>query len=705
MSQSERPRLAVVTPNTQRREQVLRKRLPKPIVTVQQRSRLRLHELLSTCFATSDDHFFDLAKTALQQEDQDGYFCALTELRNKKSKVFETFFDGLERSFLALADIDELRPTGDAFAAASIDQLAIVGNDDLDQLVAKEAMVHRAFNQCKVAVEQLARRFDAVVPVDVGVEQLPVSPAHLCELFIKACKTLDINTRSFMVLFKLFERSVLQQLNSLYSAMNSHLEERGILPGNAGARTYSKPATKGPATQGPVSGADTPVEEAFLHLDASMLGAPFAGSGRSPASAGAATGDARHPNARGGGANLQPGVKPKAKSDPAPHQRPTGSAHSVTSDRCETTIASILTVLAGRQDLAQPFIPLLQQLQQPIVQVAKNDNTFFSDHHHAARRLLNALSTSALAFDRATDDIEGDPLFAKIKAVIAKLQSSVYSQPQAMEALAKEFEQFVHQEKRRADLYEKRMLDAEQGKHKAQVCRQQVLTTIAEITQGMELRASVRQIIDKAWYQVMFVTALKHGAESRQWDHASQTLIDLVTSTQPYVNHAERTYGLQSLEGLKARVRRGLESLFFDAFEIDKVVAQLDDTIRQLAQEEPTPTQQTIKIQARMSPSPVAVEPKPPAPDISDVFVSQAMNLSRGSWFDLLMDTGPTRCRLAAIIGAYEKYIFVQRDGSKIAEHTLPRVAEALATQKLVALDSNRIFDQALEQVIAGMRQ
>lgn len=689
MSKLERPLLAVVTSNPQHRQKILRRRLPKPIITVQQRSKLRLHELLSSCFAISDDHFFDLAKNALQQEDQDGYFCAMRELRSKKSKIFETFFDGLEHRFLALADVDDLHLSSDAFAAASIDQLAIVGNDDLDQLVAKEAMISRCLSQCKGTIEQLARRFDAVVPVDVGTEQLPVSPNHLCELFIRACKTLDVNNRSLLVLFKIFERTVLQQLNALYVEMNAHLEERGILPNKVTSPIKVAHVHQEPAGSHCSNGVNSPVEPEFLHLDAEMLVQPLQPL---TASARAAPGE-----------NTQKSTTRKAAArQSALASQGSTVIHSNSGDRHEDMVAHVLTVLANRQHIAPSFIPLLQQLHTPIARIARADSTFFSDNDHAARRLVNVLSTAALAFDKtANADIETDPLFAKIKAVIAKLQNDAYRDPQVIQALLKNFEQFVRQEQRRADLYEKRMLDAEQGKHKAQTARKQVLEAIAEITQGMDVRSGVRQIINKAWHQVMFVTALKHGIESPEWDRASQTLIDLVVHTQPCVSHAERARSLQSLQDLKAQVRAGLESLFFDAFEIDSVVERLDKIINQLAKEEPVPSRQ--KGPPPTPPATASTE-LTSAPTVDAAFMAQARNLGRGSWFDLATDVGPTRCRLAAIIGDYEKYIFVQRTGNKIAEKTLEEVARALAIQELVALDSNRIFDQALEHVIAGMR-
>ena len=730
MSKNERPKLAVITPDAQRREQALRRRLPKPIITLQKRSCTRLRELLNNCFSDCDDHFFDLAKNAQKQEDQDNYFCAMRELRGKKSKVFETFFEGYERRFTGLAEQDDLPSSQDAFRAASVDQLAIVGNDDLDALVAKEAMVNRTLNTSRYAIEQLACRFDAIVPVDVSIDNLPVSPASLCDLFAEACKTLDMNARAFIIVFKVFERTVLQEMQALYHAMNNHLEERGILPSRRPPQTNGNQPSQAPT---PASGThhsgglDLPVDPEFIHLGVEFPhpGQPQPGQSSGafvgqPSSAGAPSQPVTT-NSNGTANTLQAGAAmPPSATSTGGFAMGSGSVNQA------DVISHIFELMTSSQNIAAPLVPVLQQLQQPISRLAQQDASFFSQQDHVARRLLNTFSSTALAFGKSADaEIEADPIFNKMKMVARKLNQAGYLDSQSIATHLQDFEQFTQQEQHRADLYEKRMLDAERGKHASQVARKQVQEAIAEITQGMELRRSVRHIIEKAWHQVMFVIALKFGCESKEWDDACQTLIDLVTSTQPYVNRAEREHGLKSLKGLKIRVRRGLESLFFDAFETDHILQQLDDTIRLLAEEKPVENQtsaaNSVKVKKKTtaktsgkntlhsrpnSHETDATNDSISAPAATAAFIAQAKNLGRGSWFDMKNGDGSeVRCRLAAIIGHHEKYIFVQRNGSKIADKTLDEVATALAEQTLVAMDSNKMFDHALEQVIVGMRK
>ncbi|MNN97918.1 hypothetical protein D3C81_2171800 [compost metagenome] len=63
------------------------------------------------------------------------------------------------------------------------------------------------------------------------------------------------------------------------------------------------------------------------------------------------------------------------------------------------------------------------------------------------------------------------------------------------------------------------------------------------------------------------------------------------------------------------------------------------------------------------------------------------------------------RCKLAAIIEATGKYVFVDRTGMKVLERS--RVALALEFQRgaVRTLDDTLLFDRALESVLGNLRR
>jgi hypothetical protein len=85
--------------------------------------------------------------------------------------------------------------------------------------------------------------------------------------------------------------------------------------------------------------------------------------------------------------------------------------------------------------------------------------------------------------------------------------------------------------------------------------------------------------------------------------------------------------------------------------------------------------------------------------------VERVNSLQVGNWVEFQQGGGKMlRCRLAAIIRATGKYIFVNRAGVKVAENNREGLQRAYLRGELVMLDEGRLFDRALESVIGNLR-
>jgi hypothetical protein len=90
---------------------------------------------------------------------------------------------------------------------------------------------------------------------------------------------------------------------------------------------------------------------------------------------------------------------------------------------------------------------------------------------------------------------------------------------------------------------------------------------------------------------------------------------------------------------------------------------------------------------------------------VDDEFVKIASALGRGSWVDFMDREAPNRrCKVAGIISPPGKYIFVNRQGAKVVEMSQQAVAGGIKDESLMVVESVRMFDRALEQVIRGIR-
>jgi hypothetical protein len=220
-------------------------------------------------------------------------------------------------------------------------------------------------------------------------------------------------------------------------------------------------------------------------------------------------------------------------------------------------------------------------------------------------------------------------------------------------------------------------------------------------------------LINGPWSNVLFVTGLKHGFDSVEWNDQLRALTDLVWSVQPCTGRSDRQKLIRLIPDLITRLRRGLDSISYNPFEVAELFTGLEEihlarirgellTHEQPAEEVlPEPT----------SAAPVAQISKSPAaqPDLSldDPHMMMVNGLAQGAWFDLEEGEGKEslRCRLAAFIRPTGKYIFVNRNGIKVAEKTQMELAYAMKTGHMRALDHSMLFDRALESVVTSLRQ
>jgi hypothetical protein len=109
----------------------------------------------------------------------------------------------------------------------------------------------RARDRLLQPLDHLSLRLNHLLPgvVGQGHDENPFAPHALCEAFVAATRVLDAGMKAKLVLFKLFERNMLEQLERTYQQINQFLAEAGILPDLKGrGRTAASPQRR-PASE------------------------------------------------------------------------------------------------------------------------------------------------------------------------------------------------------------------------------------------------------------------------------------------------------------------------------------------------------------------------------------------------------------------------------------------------------------------------
>ncbi len=720
-------------------------RLPVALISVRDKAAQQLRQALQSLFDNADDSLFEIADRATSNVEQNAFFEAMRDMRMKRRNIERGFLQQLFEAFAKLNQYEIGKPP--AMDEVSFDSLSLVQNDDLEASVAVDTMVAKVMSRAAQPLGHLTTRMNALISKKLDDKSNPLGPHALCDYFIEASSSLGVEIKVKLIIFKLFEKYVLGDLDQLYAEANQTLVAAGILPElqSAAPRRQQRPgAPAGSHTPSAPLGhavhADEGLQEAAFSALHSLL-SELRGSSALPARN--IPNDAI-PISSGDLLRLLSHMQTRAPQtvDDFDLQQQLGSLLSRVSaksgksrvvgeidDDVINLVSMLFEFILDDRTLPDSLKALIGRLQIPLLKVAVLDKTFFSRGSHPARRLLNEIASAAMGWGDQ-DEAHRDSLYQKIEQIVARLLNDFVDDPAIFSELLADFLAFIGDERRRSELLEQRTRDAEEGRAKAEIARQEVEYALNQRLLGKTLPEVVVRLLQEAWSKVLLLTCLKHGTQSEEWQAALDTMDDLVWSVTPHEDDESRARLLELVPSLLKALRDGLVSAAFDPFSTGSFFTQLEALHVQTLQRFQQPQNDLDEIElngdgaaqitADTAPTMVEVvdeivllapgESREQEPEISlpdnDQALIQVDNLRVGSWVEFQEDEEhKLRCKLAAVIKPTGKYIFVNRTGMKVLEKTRMGLATEFQRGAIRLLNDTLLFDRALESVIGNLRK
>ena len=731
-------------------------RLPVALISVRDKAAQQLRLALQTLFDNADDSLFEIADRATSNAEQNAFFEAMRDLRMKRRSIERGFLQQVFESFARLNQYEIGKP---AQQDASFESLALVQNDELEETVAVDTMVAKVKSRAAQPLSHLTTRMNAMVSRKLDDKSNPLGPQQLCESFLEACSTLGVDIKVKLIILKLFERYVLADLDQLYAESNQALVAAGVLPELQSSPPRRAPNRQGaPGTNSTATGYsghamhadEESLQEAFgalqsllSELRGSALPARNTPSDAVPITSNDLMRLLSHLQTR---APLRvDDLDLQGQLEQLLHRISAKSGKSRVVGEMDEDVINLVSMLfefiLDDRTLPDSLKALIGRLQIPVLKVAVLDKTFFSRGSHPARRLLNEIASAAMGWGDQ-DEAQRDTLYQKIEQVVARLLNDFVDDPSIFSELLADFLAFTGDERRRSELLEQRTRDAEEGRAKAEMARQEVEHALNQRLLGKTLPEVVVRLLQEAWSKVLLLTCLKHGTESEQWQSALVTMDDLIWSVEPHDDPASRARLLQLVPSLLRKLREGLVSAAFDPFSTSEFFTQLEALHVQTLEQYKRPV--TVAPRAAHSDTETGPEQKlvlPPReaadeeapgksamvevveeivllapgesreqePEINladnDEALTQVDNLRVGSWVEFQEDEEhKLRCKLAAVIKPTGKYIFVNRTGMKVLEKTRMGLAIEFRRGAIRLLNDALLFDRALESVIGNLR-
>lgn len=588
--------------NSPQQSQIALARLPAAMHNLRDKARQQLQNLLRDLFDKVDDAMFELADKADNNQDQNLYFDSMREVRIRRRAMETSFFRQIDIGFAQLLDANAYREESIEEKQVSADELSLVKNDELEEIVATDGMINKANEQFAEAIQHLTLRIDHLVPIKVYQKNNPLGADVICRAFVQATTSLEIDVKAKLVLFKLFDNLVMTQLGKLFDALNRSLIEANILPSLKPAAKVKKatvqssqysqsgvaPIAGMPIATGPAPSQvyDEQTNQVLQNLR-SLLGHRNTGAVQQVQTSEIATQDllrllsqAQHKHdslPASVGSYQQPLSLRQLLQELLASETEKAAAINQVDDDVINLVSMMFEFILDDRNLASPMKALIGRLQIPMVKVAIADKSFFSKGGHPARRLLNEMAMACLGWQESSpENLLKDNLYNKMQEMVKVILSDFETNMDIFNHLLLDFRAFQEKEKRRAQILEQRTIDAEDGKAKSERARAEVDNALRQIIGDKLLPQTVTRLLRDAWANVMFISCLKQGVESEDWQEKNNTAQLLVWSVTSSMDKDNRQKLLKMVPELLQKLRTGLEGISFSPLETTQLFKQLE---------------------------------------------------------------------------------------------------------------------------------
>jgi hypothetical protein len=726
---------------------------------LRQMAQPRLAALLDGLYASVDDALFDLSERSASSTHQARFFDGMREIRKKRQRAQAVWLDLVGRHFSALERNET--PHTRRVASRQVAELGLVDEAELEENLAIEAMSDKAIvrsNRLLYALEQRLSHLLGGRPV--GPDNNPVGPRLLADAFGQSLAEFDLEVEVKLIVLKLFERHVLGAMDPVYDELNGLLVQSGIMP----ELRYQVPArrgTPGVDRAAPRTASPDPENLTGDH-DPGLQSAPLAPEDREIH---ALLGELTQLLRQQRGVAASPAGEPSAAAGvPSPRemlnalsllQAELGGLQAAQAPPSAAAIKSALLAQIGSlagggrpaalganedmidivgmifdyavqdRNLPAPVAATLGRLQIPYLKVALLDRSFLARHDHPARRLLDEMAQSAIGWTEESD--RDGRLIGQIRSIVERLNRDFDDDVGIFQRLLDEFQAFLDANRKRAELSERRAAEVARGRERLDAAQRAAAQAIMLRIAGRELPVDIREILTRRWSNFLVLTHLRQGEDSEPWQRATRFVEDIAWSVTPKQDEAERQRLAILRPDLESQFRQGMQALGLHPNVTEQMWQQIDRIhAALLAPPDASGGMAPIVRGEMVSPDEVTVRFASTKPgeevvfsredldaegqerldnEALDAWLEMARALKAGTWMEFVKDDGSReRAKLLWISTIRALYLFVNRNGVKIAEKTANELAAELKEQRAVILEQVALVDRALDAIVKRLR-
>jgi hypothetical protein len=649
-----------------------------------------LHEPLRACLGDFDRRLHDKSDRTRSHVDQQRYLATRQTLLQGRQVFEQRFVASIDRAFAQLGAAAPSATKKPGLALSLLDAVEHELTAALDQLVAR----NEARNG-PLLVELSYRLAVLVAAPPLEGERLPLGPQAMVAAFRDATAALSLPSEHDVLLLQSLESTLVPGLAGLYEIINRHLLAEGILP-----RLRAFPMARTPVRKQPplsldiatATGSATPPGTTTTSSALDLLREPLIRRRRASPARNDAGLVATEEELRTALTTLQqrPSLIPghvggtpasatqlrrtlleclnMAGADQVPFA---DAAHVRLGDEQDDIlelVARLLQSLAAAMRPSGKARALLGDLQWPLLRLALADPGFF-ERGHPAQRLLGTFADAARDW---IEDSDSEADRGVISALNQLVDRTIWEPPTATlyTALQGQLDAYLAQLQRKAQLAERRHVEAMQGHDRLEQARRRAAQLMAERKDPARPDGGLRGLIDRAWTDVLALTLLRHSEQSEAF--SSRLLItDQLCGKRPVSNQLALRHGLET----------GLQQIGMPAEESAELAQWLFAGDADPAARGPSTTSLAMRLKHRLGEAPAAGAASSPGDDETDPRVREALQQLRqkpaGDWFEFSATQGaPIRARKLAWHAPHSgRCLLLNRRGQPAEDLTLSQLA------------------------------
>jgi hypothetical protein len=386
----------------------------------------------------------------------------------------------------------------------------------------------------------------------------------------------------------------------------------------------------------------------------------------------------------------------------ARQKRGTGAALS----QQDSDIFELLHMLYGQiESEIRPDAPasvLLRRLQLPLLRVALQDRAFFVRSQHPARQLLNTVAETAAKW---LDKDDFDPqLLLPLQQAVTNVVEKYDGDNAVFEASNQQLQAHLQAQVKKAELLERRHIEAARGKEKLEVAKLRAAGTLAEMIGDQRLPKFSRALLNQAWADVLTLTLLRQGDESEEWRRQIDVTRQIIFAC---------SHGDAKVEpALTAHIEAALGQVGYQGDEAGIIAHRLTSARGDDEEDPASRTELAMKLKARTRLGEDAARARkpelPPRTPEEQLRYEQLRVIPFGTWIEFVTNQqgDMVRRRLSWFSPVTDNALFVNQRGQRVGEHSLDSLARMMAhgQARIVTAERARLVDRAWHAAMNALR-